>query len=125
MTCTLRNPLEGLTFFQRMIWPLIFAQLWALKLRVRRRYGRGVPYRYWISPLGRVCLLFTAADRVRGDVAAGPLTLAPFAFTCGCAQGAAETACALPLAPRPPAPASAVSEGAAAGPSGAPLHNTS
>jgi hypothetical protein len=49
MTYSLRRPLAGLTGFQRLIWPLIFLQLVALKRWVRAHYGRGVPYWYGLT----------------------------------------------------------------------------
>lgn len=55
-------PLPGLTWLQWLLWPLIFARLIALKLKVRAQYGRGVPYRYAIGPFGEVHFLGLSAD---------------------------------------------------------------
>ncbi|MFN4023193.1 MAG: hypothetical protein ACK4MQ_00035 [Hyphomonas sp.] len=56
------DPLPGLTWLQWLLWPLIFARLMAVKLRVRAQYGRGVPYHCEIGPLGQVWFMGLRAD---------------------------------------------------------------
>lgn len=56
------DPLANLTWLQWLLWPLIFARLMALKLSIRARYGRGVPYHYHIGPFGEVHFLGLRAD---------------------------------------------------------------
>lgn len=56
------DPPPGLTWLQWLLWPLIFARLMALKLRIRAQYGRGVPYNIEIGPFGEVHFLGLRAD---------------------------------------------------------------
>ncbi|ABI77295.1 hypothetical protein HNE_2753 [Hyphomonas neptunium ATCC 15444] len=56
------TPLPGLSLLQRLLWPLIFVQLIALRDWVRAHYGRGVPYWITISKFGRVRLRHLPAD---------------------------------------------------------------
>jgi hypothetical protein len=81
-------PLKTLTWFQLLLWPLIYAQLISLKMWVRRHYGRGVPYRFWVSPLGRVYLVQFPPDLTQSFSAPGALILPGFTFTTGIGTGA-------------------------------------
>lgn len=56
------DPLPNLTWLQWLLWPLIYARLMALKLRIRAQYGRGVPYHVHIGPFGEVHFLGLRAD---------------------------------------------------------------
>jgi hypothetical protein len=73
MTFSLRRPPPGLTLIHQLLWPLIFAQLIALKARVRAQYGRGVPYGYLISPWGRVTLTYIGTQGFTTYSAAGSI----------------------------------------------------
>ena len=105
VTYSLRKPLEGLTFLQLLLWPLIFAQLVALKRRVRAKYGRGVPYRLTISPFGAVRLARMPMDAAFSYAAPGPLAPISFDFTTHIVRAAFRSACTPDAAPRAPAPA--------------------
>lgn len=74
MTYSLRRPPPGLTLIHRLLWPLIFAQLVALKSWVRAQYGRGVPYGYLISPWGRITLTYIGTQGFTTYSAAGSIT---------------------------------------------------
>ncbi|MFN4183812.1 MAG: hypothetical protein ACK4M6_03440 [Hyphomonas sp.] len=56
------TPLPGLSLIQRLLWPLIFVQLIALRDWVRQHYGRGVPYWITISKFGKVRLRHLPTD---------------------------------------------------------------
>jgi hypothetical protein len=75
---SLRHPPSGLTLIHQLLWPLIFAQLVALKNWVRVNHGRGVPYGYFVSRWGRVTLTHVGAQPFTSYSAAG--TFAPVAF---------------------------------------------
>ncbi|PKP82049.1 MAG: hypothetical protein CVT79_07070 [Alphaproteobacteria bacterium HGW-Alphaproteobacteria-18] len=62
MTYALATPLPGLSLIQRLLWPLIFVQLIALRDWVRAHYGCGVPYWITISKFGRVRLRHLPTD---------------------------------------------------------------
>ncbi len=62
MTYTLHQPPAGLTGWPRLIWPLVYVQLIALKAWVRTHYGPGVPYWYEISRWGIVSLKHMPID---------------------------------------------------------------
>jgi len=104
VTYSLRRPLEGLSWLQLLVWPLIFAQLTALKLWVRNHYGRGVPYRIEISRLGHVRLVRLPADRTLSYAAPGALWIDARAFSSGLMRPEWPAACAPEEAPHPPAP---------------------
>lgn len=105
MSYTLRTPLEGLSPLQRLLWPLIFAQLIALKAWVRAQYGRGVPYWVTISRLGHVSLLHMPADFAQSWCAPCALAPAGLAYTCRLARPALACALMAEASPRTPAPA--------------------
>jgi hypothetical protein len=102
VTYSLRTPLEGLSFLQRLLWPLIYAQLWTLKLWVREHYGRGVPYRIVISPFGVVRLVRLPMDATWSYAAPGALEVVRFEFSAGIATGALRLACAPEESPDAP-----------------------
>ncbi len=81
MTYSLHRPPAGMTGFLRLIWPLIFVQLVALKAWVRNHYGPGVPYWYEISRWGRVRLMHMPVDFTQSYAAPGALKPAAFDFT--------------------------------------------
>ena len=93
MIYSLRRPPPGLTLIHQLLWPLIFAQLVALKTWVRARYGRGVPYGYFVSRWGRVTLTFIGARPFTSYSAAG--SIAP---VLGCAAPALPVRLRLALA---------------------------
>jgi hypothetical protein len=98
MTYSLRRPLAGLTGFQRLIWPLIFLQLVALKRWVRAHYGRGVPYWYGLTAWGRVYLRHLPTDFAASYAAAGALR--PPALATALFKPSARLAAALAPEPR-------------------------
>lgn len=104
VTYSLRRTLEGLSWIQRLLWPLIFAQLCALKLWVRKHYGRGVPYRIEISRLGAVRLVRLPTDRVWSYAAQGALWIEGAAFSSGLVRPGFGLASAPEEAPPAPAP---------------------
>ena len=104
MTYTLHRPPAGMTGFLRLIWPLIYVQLIALKAWVRKHYGPGVPYWYEISRWGIVSLKHMPIDFTWSYSANGTLQPTKFDFTL--AITSPRLACALadeevvePLAP--------------------------
>jgi len=70
-----------MTGFLRLIWPLIFMQLIALKAWVRNHYGPGVPYWYQISRWGRVRLMHMPIDFAQSYAAPGALKPAAYDFS--------------------------------------------
>ena len=56
MDYALATPPPGLSLLQRLLWPLIYLKLIAMRDWVRKHYGRGVPYWVTISAFGRVRL---------------------------------------------------------------------
>ena len=57
MDDALSTPLPGLSLLQRLLWPLIFVQLVALRDRLRARYGRNMPCWLSLSKSGRAGLI--------------------------------------------------------------------
>jgi hypothetical protein len=104
VTYSFRNPFDGLSWIQRLLWPLIFMQLIALKRWVRSQYGRGVPYRIGISAFGRVRLLRLPTDAARSQSAPGARAVPGFEFSAGLVRAAFRLACADETTPRAPAP---------------------
>ena len=96
---SLRHPPAGLTLIHQLLWPLIFAQLAALKNWVRAHHGRGIPYGYVVSRWGRVTLTYVGARPFTSYSAS--VTFAPtrFDFSLGFAVCSAPDA-----APCVPAP---------------------
>ncbi|MDP3459902.1 MAG: hypothetical protein Q8S09_11580 [Hyphomonas sp.] len=103
VTYSLHRPPAGMTGFLRLIWPLIFVQLIALKAWVRKHYGPGVPYWYEISRWGRVRLMHMPIDFAQSYAAPGALKPAAFDFTL--ASTSPRFACALAAETNAPVPA--------------------
>ncbi|MFN7054450.1 hypothetical protein [Hyphomonas sp.] len=76
---SLTRPFHWLSPLQRLLWPLIFAQLAALKAWVRSEYGRGFVYRFGITPFGRVIYLGLITDQRRARGATALNLLMPIA----------------------------------------------
>lgn len=93
MTYALRIPLEGLSPLQRLLWPLIFAQLVALKAWVRAQYGPGVPYWIRISHCGRVSLRHMPSDFTASWAAPGAYETTRFDYASGRVRAAFRLAC--------------------------------
>jgi hypothetical protein len=104
MKYSLRHPPEGIPLLHLILWPWIWAQIVALKLWVRKHYGRGVPYRFTVSPLGRVRLAWLPTDLTWGYAANAPLLEPRFDFTAGIPRPALTRALTPEDTPRPPAP---------------------
>ena len=104
MKYSLRHPPEGLCLLHVLLWPWIYVQIIALRLLVRKHYGRGVPYRFEVSPLGRVRLLYLPTDITWGYAANAPLLEAGFDFTAGIPRPALTRALTEEDTPRAPAP---------------------
>jgi hypothetical protein len=101
VTYSLLRPPEGMTGFLRLIWPLVYAQLIALKARMRKLYGPGVPYWYTVSRWGKVSLRHMPLDFAERGYAA-PCALKPLTFDFAlCANRPRR---ALALTPELPAP---------------------
>ena len=79
VTYSLLRPPEGMTGFLRLIWPLVYVQLIALKAWMRKTYGPGVPYWYTVSLWGTVRLRHMPIDFAERGYAA-PCALKPLAF---------------------------------------------
>ena len=101
VTYSLLRPPEGMTGFLRLIWPLVYVQLIALKAWMRKTYGPGVPYWYTVSPWGKVSLRHMPLDFAEASYAAH-CALKPFAFDYALVTG--PTRLALALMPKAPAP---------------------
>ncbi|MBK8197447.1 MAG: hypothetical protein IPK75_03675 [Acidobacteria bacterium] len=86
---SLHHPPANLTLIHWLLWPLIAAQLAALKNWVRRTYGYGVPYGYHVSRWGRVTLRHVGAQPLTSDSAAPAFAAARFDFTLGLSRVAA------------------------------------
>ena len=104
MKYSLRHPPEGLCLLHVLLWPWIYAQIIALRLLVRKHYGSGVPYRFEVSPLGRVRLLYLPTDITWGYAANAPMLEPKFDFTAGVPRPALTRALASEDTPRAPAP---------------------
>ena len=83
MTYTRLQPPAGMTGFLRLIWPLIYVQLIALKAWVRKHYGPGVPYWYEISRWGVVRLKHMPMDFTWSYSANAALRPAAYDFSFG------------------------------------------
>ncbi len=99
MTYTLHTPPAGMTGFLRLIWPLLYVQLIALRAWVRKHYGPGVPFWYVISRWGIVSLLHMPMDFTQSYAAPGALKPAAFDFSLGApSAGLTEALAAEPVA---------------------------
>ena len=105
MKYSLRHPPEGLCLLHVLLWPWIYAQIITLRLLVRKHYGRCVPYRFEVSPLGRVRLVAMPQDLTWGYAANAPLLEPKFDFTAGVPRPALTRALTSEDTPRAPAPA--------------------
>ncbi len=113
MTYTLHQPPAGLTGWPRLIWPLVYVQLMALKAWVRKHYGPGVPYWYEISRWGIVSLKHMPIDFTWSYSANGALQPTKFDFTLAItsprlASALVAEAVTEPVAPEQDAPAYSV-----------------
>jgi hypothetical protein len=79
VTYSLLRPPEGMTGFLRLIWPLVYVQLIALKAWMHKTYGPGVPYWYTVSHWGKVSLRHMPLDLAERGYAAH-CALKPLAF---------------------------------------------
>ncbi|MBY9066251.1 hypothetical protein K1X12_05035 [Hyphomonas sp. WL0036] len=77
------SPLPGLSLLQRLLWPLIYVQLIALRDWVRQHYGRGVPYWITISKFGRVRLRRLPTDSTLSFAAPASYAPAGYDYACG------------------------------------------
>jgi hypothetical protein len=104
MTYTLHQPPAGMTGFLRLIWPLIYVQLIALKAWVRKHYGPGVPYWYELSRWGIVSLKHMPIDFAWSYSANGTLQPTKFDFTLAITSPRLACALADEALTAPPAP---------------------
>ena len=93
-----------MTGFLRLIWPLVYVQLIALKAWMRKHYGPGVPYWYTVSPWGKVSLRHMPLDFAEASSAA-PGALKPLTFDFSLSTGPSRLALALMLELPAPVPA--------------------
>ncbi len=104
MTYSLLRPPEGMTGFLRLIWPLVFVQLVALRAWMRKHYGPGVPYWYTVSHWGKVSLRHMPIDFAEASYSA-PGALKPLTFDFTLSKGSVGLASALMPETSAPAPA--------------------
>ncbi len=97
------HPPQGFPPHLAVIWPLIWGQLLLLRAAVRAAYGRGVVYRWSVTPCGRVFV--TGFDWVPGQTRTRDW-LAPSAYfndrlaaACDGRAIAPDDACAQPVIP--------------------------
>ena len=98
------TPLPGLSLLQRLLWPLIFVQLIALRDWVRKHYGRGVPYWITISKFGRVRLRHLPTDFTFSDAASASYERVGYDYTSGLTRALLAATCAEEITPPAPAP---------------------
>ncbi|KCZ92005.1 hypothetical protein HHI_12269 [Hyphomonas hirschiana VP5] len=101
------TPLPGLSLIQRLLWPLIFVQLIALRDWVRAHYGRGVPYWITISKFGRVRLRHLPADFANSQAAPVSYEIFGHDYSAGLTRALLAATCAEEEAPGAPCPAPA------------------
>ena len=104
MDDALSTPLPGLTLLQRLLWPLIFVQLVALRDRLRAQYGCNMPCWLSISKFGRVRLIRIPTDFTFSQAA--PVSYETFGhdYSAGLTRARLADVCAeeeTPPAPRP------------------------
>ena len=102
------TPLPGLSLLQRLLWPLIFMQLIALRDWVRKHYGRGVPYWITISKFGRVRLRRLPTDFTFSHAAPVSYERFGYDYTSGLTRELLAVTCAEEITPPAPVPACAV-----------------
>ena len=83
-----------MTGFLRLIWPLVYVQLIALKAWMRQHYGPGVPYWYTVSRWGKVSLRHMPLDFAEASYAA-PCALKPLTFDFALSTGSPRLALTL------------------------------
>jgi hypothetical protein len=98
------TPLPGLSLLQRLLWPLIFVQLIALRDWVRKHYGRGVPYWITISKYGRVRLRHLPTDFAFSQAAPVSYERFGYDYTSGLTRAALAATCVEEITPAAPAP---------------------
>ena len=98
------TPLPGLSLLQRLLWPLIFVQLIALRDWVRKHYGRGVPYWITISKYGRVRLRHLPTDFTFSQAAPASYERFGYDYTSGLTRDLLAETCAEEITPPAPAP---------------------
>ncbi len=108
MDYALSTPLPGLTLLQRLLWPLIFVQLVALRDRLRAQYGRNMPYWLSISKFGRVRLIRVPTDFTFSHAA--PVSYETFGhdYSAGLTRARLADVCAEEETPPAPRPALAI-----------------
>ena len=104
VTYSLLRPPDGMTGFLRLIWPLVYVQLIALKAWMRKHYGPGVPYWYTVSRWGKVSLRHMPLDFAEASYAA-PCALKPLTFDFAICANRPRLASALTPEPSAPVPA--------------------
>jgi hypothetical protein len=102
------TPLPGLSLLQRLLWPLIYLQLIALRDWVRKHYGRGVPYWISISKFGRVRLRHLPTDFAFSEAAPVSYERFGYDYTSGLTRALLAATCAEEETPPAPAPARAI-----------------
>lgn len=104
MDYALSTPLPGLSLLQRLLWPLIYVQLIALRDWVRAHYGRGVPYWITISKFGRVRLRHLPTDFTFSQAAPVSYERFGYGYTSGLTHAVLANTCAEEETPPAPAP---------------------
>ena len=102
------TPLPGLSLLQRLLWPLIYLQLIALRDWVRKHYGRGVPYWITISKFGRVRLRHLPTDFAFSQAAPVSYERFGYDYTSGLTRALLAETCAEEITPPAPAPVLAI-----------------
>ena len=101
------TPLPGLSLLQRLLWPLIYVQLIALRDWVRQHYGRSVPYWITISKFGRVRLRHLPTDFAFSQAAPVSYERVGYDYACGLTRACLAQTCREDGTPPAPAPAGA------------------
>lgn len=105
------RPPPSLTLLQRLLWPLIYLQLIALRDWVRARDGC-VPYWIRISRFGRVRLCHVPLDFTRSHASGIALSTGynagAFDFASGLSRPLPGTTCCAEHTPAPPCPLLAI-----------------
>jgi len=104
MDYALSTPLPGLSLLQRLLWPLIYVQLIALRDWVRAHYGRGVPYWITISKFGRVRLRHLPTDFTFSQAATVSYERFGYDYTSGLTRALLTATFAEETTPPAPAP---------------------
>jgi len=102
----LANPPPCLTPLQRLLWPLIYMQLIALRDWVRKHYGR-VPYWITISKFGRVRLRHLPTDFTLSEAVPVRPERYGYDYSAGLTRALLAAACVEEETPPAPCPAPA------------------